>query len=74
MREKNRSIIEKDVFNISIKELEEGERPGWRKEVQILIEGQRVTMKFDVWWSISKWSATWGIIKMKLLNLYRHGS
>lgn len=69
MRETYRQISERDVFTLTIEELEEGERPGWLKRARIVIDGEYATMEFDVQWNISKWGARWEIIKMRYIAL-----
>lgn len=69
MREKRTKILQKDVFTLSVREIEQGERPGWyvRKEVQL--DGEEVMMRFEIETSIHRWRAKWEIIKVRATKL-----
>lgn len=70
MREEQRKIIERNIFTLTIEELEEGERPGWLKRMVVVIDGEKVEMRFDVEWHISKYRAKWEILKLHGKSLY----
>lgn len=66
MRRVYREILERDVFNLTIEELEEGERPGWVERCIIVIEGDYMTMRFDVHWNVTRFEAMVKVVKMQI--------
>lgn len=74
VREEYRKIVERSIFTLTIEELEEGERPGWIKRERVVLDGEKVEMKFELEWRISKPRAKWELFKLRLKNLWlNHG-
>lgn len=65
VREVRRKIVERNIFTLSIEEIEEGERPGWVKRAAIVVDGEKVTMTFEVEWRINKLKAKWELLKLR---------
>lgn len=59
-------IKRRTIFQVSTKQLEDGERPGWIRRTIYFVRGERIILVFDVQKQISAWKAYAGIIRLKL--------
>lgn len=74
VKEVYRRILERDIFGLSVEEIEEGERPGWIKRAVIIIDGEYIVMRFDVQYRMNKWVAMAKYMRIKLKHIReKHG-
>lgn len=69
VREIYHEVLERGIFNLTIEELEAGERPGWIKRAVVVVEGEYVTMRFEVQYQLEKWKALAKYLKYKVEDL-----
>ena len=74
VKEVYRRILERDIFGLTVEQIEEGERPGWIKRAVIIIDGEYVVMRFDVQYRMNKWVAMAKYMRIKLKHIRKkHG-
>lgn len=66
MRKIDSKLYERDIFLLTTEELEQGERPGWIERSLIAMEGEKVTIYFEVQREISTVKAYWIIVRKRV--------
>lgn len=66
MKKVYEEIKRRNIFQVSTKQLEDGERPGWVRRSIYFVEGERIILVFDVQKQLPAWKAYIGIIRIKI--------